>query len=83
MNSTPQEKLILRKFYKHLDPSMFWVYVKHVSWSKQLKFYIGVYPSISRMDQEPLFTGYYSSQQEALDMAEGVCMMVVFGVQGA
>lgn len=80
MNSTPQEKLILLEFYKHLDPSMFWVYVNHISWSKQLKFYIGIYPSI-RMDQEPLFTGYFSSQQEALDKAEEVCMMVLFGVQ--
>lgn len=32
MNSTPQEKLILRKFYKHLDSSMFEVYVYHASW---------------------------------------------------
>lgn len=77
MNSTPQEKLILRKFYKYLNPGMFSVYVKQ---SVQTKIYIGIYPGI-RVDQVPLFTGYYASQQEVLDKAEEVCMMVLFGVQ--
>ena len=56
---------------------MFSVYVKQ---SVQTKIYIGIYPGI-RVDQVPLFTGYYASQQEVLDKAEEVCMMVLFGVQ--
>ena len=82
MNCTPAEKIILKEFRKHLSPDMFAVYVQHLlSSSSNAPFFVGIYPSRG-MYPEPLFTGNYASQQEVLDKAEEVCMMVVFGVQG-
>lgn len=82
MNSTPTERIILKKFRKHLRPNMFAIYVLHLYWIEQLQHPISlaIYPSCG---SKPLFIGKYASQQEVLDKAEEVCMMVVFGVQGA
>lgn len=74
MNSTPQEKQILRKFYKNLDRKAFTVTVLIMS---------GNYTHVEIRENTThrrVFGSWYFTQADVLDNVEEVCMIVTFGV---
>jgi hypothetical protein len=76
MRNLRYEQLIMQKFYKHLDRQLFFVAVRKTITDGDIIVSIWSRPAPMRL----LSRERYKSQQEALDKAEEVCMMVTFGV---